>query len=116
MVSPLRRVGTLEERGKKTVAVIVLIVVLIVGLWTIKGWSADAFDRSQDSISKADEDYWLGEYERRADMGGYFIIGLTGIMVGLFLSGILDDEDDEMEMLTDQPLGMESEGNPSLEE
>jgi hypothetical protein len=105
----------LEKGVYKAIAVLVFIVILVVGLLTIRNWADEALAEAEDAYTKADEDYWREEQERRSGYGGWFIIATTGAMMVLFMTGILDEEEEE-ELLADEPVGVDPDGMPKPDE
>lgn len=100
--------GPLESGAKKTITLLSFIVLLVVGLWAIKGWADEAYIKSEDAWTKEDSDHWYGVYETRLSYAGYLIIGATIAFALVFASGVFEEEEDE-ERLREELLSDEME-------
>lgn len=104
----------MEKSVYKAISVAVFIIVLVAGLMVLRDWSNEALERADDAYTKADEDYWNEEYDRRSGYGGWFIIATTAIMIVLFMTGIFDASEEEL--LAEELASVEKEGLPSTED
>jgi len=100
-------VGPLNSSTKKTIILLSFIVLLVVGLWAIKGWADEAYLKSEDAITKKDSDHWYEVYETRISYAGYLIVGATIAFALVFAAGVFDEDEDE-EKLREELLAEEA--------
>jgi hypothetical protein len=91
---------------------ILVVFIMVVGLSFIYSWAGDAYERSEEAYNKADQDRWLEEYHQRGEYGGWLIIGATAAVVVLFMTPLLDKEEEVPVDATDRPGQVVEEGGP----